>query len=140
MNCRFVNVHRESRGFAKKVDNTVYHSPFYQTCLGQNEDIVHKQEVKDFCQSGILIPVISPSSKLCFSNLLRPSITRMKRRGDNGHPCLTPLPLLKKYVASPLMRTTKEEDVTQDIIHLVMWIPNPILRRINLRNSQSTQS
>jgi hypothetical protein len=39
----------------------------------------------------------------------------MKRSGDNGQPCLTPLPLLKKSVASPLIRTTNVDEVTQDI-------------------------
>jgi hypothetical protein len=47
-------------GFAKKVDNTVYHSPFDQTSLGQNEDIVHKQEMKDFCQPGDPNPCNKP--------------------------------------------------------------------------------
>jgi len=87
-----------------------------------------------------LIPDNRPSSKLCFSKRLSPSITRMKRCGNNGQPCLTPLPLLKKSVASPLIRTTNVDEVTQDIIQFVIWSPNPTLWKIILRRSQSMLS
>jgi hypothetical protein len=63
----------------------------------------------------------------------------MKRSGESGNPYLIPLPLLKKSVASPLMRTTKEEEVIHDMIQLAKCNPNPIFRRINLRRSQSKQ-
>lgn len=87
-----------------------------------------------------LIPEICPSSKLCFSNRLSPSIAKMKRSRDNRHPCLSPLPLLKNYEASPLISTAKEEDVMQDIIHFILWGLKPTLWRISLRKSQSRKS
>jgi hypothetical protein len=37
------------------------------------------------------IPVISPVAVAFFMLRLRPSIIRMKRKGDNGSPCLMPL-------------------------------------------------
>jgi hypothetical protein len=57
-----------------------------------------------------------------------------------GHPCLIPRPLLKKSVASPLIRTEKVEETTQLMIQLVIFCPKPIWRRINHNISQLIQS
>jgi hypothetical protein len=71
----------------------------------------------------IILETLTPESLLSallfFNKRLRASITKMNSSGDKGQPCLKPLPLLKNSVASPLMRTTKEGEVTQLIIHLV---------------------
>jgi hypothetical protein len=49
-----------------------------------------------------------------------------KRYGDNGKPFLSSLEGLKNLELEPLIKTTKEEDVTQPIIHLTKGRSNPI--------------
>jgi len=44
-----------------------------------------------------------------FSDLLRPSTTRRKRRGNNGHPYLSPLFGLKTGDATPFIRIAKNQ-------------------------------
>jgi len=48
--------------------------------------------------------------------MLRLSKTRMKRRGERGHPYQSPLSLWKALEASPLIKTARVDVVMQPII------------------------
>jgi hypothetical protein len=91
-----------------------------------------KRICNTFINLETLIPETVPLTRLSFSIKLRPSITRIKSNEDSGHPWRTPLPQLKKSVASPFIKTEKDVEVTQDIIQFVNLIPAPIFKRINL--------
>jgi len=67
----------------------------------------------------ILIPKSSPELLLCERALLSPSATRRKRSGDKGKPYLSPLPGVKKGEAEPFIRTAKDAEVRQLIIHVM---------------------
>jgi hypothetical protein len=79
------------------------------------------------------MPEIVPSKMLFFIKRLSPSIAKINNKGDRGHPCQSPLPLLKKSVASPLRKIAKVEVVTQLIIQLDKGMPKPNLMRIGLK-------
>jgi hypothetical protein len=96
-----------------------------------------KNKCKILVNRETFIPEIIPSALDFFNNKLSPSITRMKRRGDNGQPWQTPISLMKKSIGSPFNKTAKDEEVTKDIIQLVIWRPKPIFRRIRRSWSQS---
>jgi hypothetical protein len=70
--------------------------------------------------------------------LLKPSMTRRKRRGERGHPCLSPLSEEKKGEVAPLIRTAKETEEIQAIIHLMKGTSNPKCVRRSLMKDQLT--
>jgi hypothetical protein len=71
------------------------------------------------------IPVILPLAWLSFNARLSPSIMRMKSKGDKGHPCHSPLPLLKKSIGSPLIKIAYVAELTHPMIHLIVGSPKP---------------
>lgn len=84
--------------------------------------------------------MIFPSDWLSLRSRDRPSMTKIKRRGESGQPCLKPLPLRKKEEGSPFTKTEKFAVVTPHMIHLMESRLKPDLMRISLRKSQSKQS
>jgi len=58
-------------------------------------------------------------------DLLTPSTTNRKRRGDRGQPYLIPLSAWKKGDVAPLISTEKDIIVMQVITHLIKAISNP---------------
>jgi hypothetical protein len=50
-----------------------------------------------------LSPIISPVVFVLFMLLLRPSIIRMNKKGENGSPCLIPLMGQKGLFGAPLI-------------------------------------
>jgi hypothetical protein len=87
-----------------------------------------------------LIPVSLPTNLLLFNKMLRISKTRMKSRGERGHPCRSPLSLWNALEASPLIKTARVAVVMQPIIQFVVAAPNPYWRRMRCRKSQLIQS
>ena len=67
----------------------------------------------------ILIPSNSPLLFASRIDLLKPSTTSKKSRGDRGKPCLNPLSTWKNGEAAPLMRTAKEAVVIHTKIHFM---------------------
>jgi hypothetical protein len=71
------------------------------------------------------IPIICPSDWAFFKDRLSPAMTKIKSKGESGHPCLSPS-LLNNLVASPLIRVVKEVETTQAMIKFVVLIPKPL--------------
>ena len=65
--------------------------------------------------------------------LLKPSVTTRNSKGARGHPCLSPLPNLKKLEATPLIKTENETEVKLLITHVMKGTPKPILVKITHR-------
>ena len=93
--------------------------------------------MKRTCVNDILlpkdIPLYKPLHLADKSALLKPSATTRKSKGARGHPCLRPLPDLKKLEATPLIRTKKETEVKLLITQVIKETPNPILVKMTLR-------
>ena len=70
---------------------------------------------KSTCVNDIVFPKDMPlKNPLHLADkiaLLKPSATTRKSKGARGHPCLSPLPDLKKLEATPLIRTKNEIEV-----------------------------
>ena len=65
--------------------------------------------------------------------LLKPSATTRNNKGASGHPCLSPLPDLKKLDSTPLIKTEKETDVKLLITQVMKGTQKPILVKITLK-------
>ena len=77
------------------------------------------------------IPQKVPSTFAACIKRLNPSSTNKKRSGESEHPCLKPLPAVKKGLAEPLIKTTNETVVKHAITHLVNSYEKPkCVRRI----------
>ena len=100
---------------------------------------MNKRWIRDRAEE-FFIPLISPFNFASLINRLRPSMTRMNRRGDKGHPCLMPLETLKKFEGVPFTSTTKFADDKQPIIQLTPRRGTPIWIRMSLRKDQLTLS
>lgn len=59
--------------------------------------------------------------------LLRPSIAKINKKGDNGSPCCTPLWPLKKPAREPFIRIEKYIVDVHYFIQLIHLCPKPIL-------------
>ena len=68
------------------------------------------------------------------------SCPKIKRYGESGSPCLSPLLGLKLSDLPPFTITSKDTDETQAMIQLVKVSLNPKWRRTNSRNFQFTLS
>ena len=77
-------------------------------------------------EGEILIPRIKPLDLASQMRRLRPSMTRMKRRGDKGHPCQIPREAVKKVEGVPLIRTAKLTEERHPIIQLTVRRGIPI--------------
>jgi len=75
-----------------------------------------KKILSIFYEREIFTHVICPSICAFLRRRQRPSITKIKSRGDKGHPCLIPRPLWKKRVGKPLINIEYVPVVTQHII------------------------
>ncbi|KAM3733576.1 hypothetical protein ACB098_11G146600 [Castanea mollissima] len=73
-------------------------------------------------------------------NLDSTSCPKMKRYGDNGSPCLSPLLGLKLSDLPPFTSTSNETDDTQAITQFVYFSLNPRWSRTFLMNLQLTLS
>lgn len=76
------------------------------------------------------------------SILLRQSLTMMKRKGDNGSPCLRPFVALIFLLGQgwPVIIIEKLEEDIQPLIHLHHVSLNPLTLRVRWRKSQSILS
>ncbi|KAL4571480.1 hypothetical protein LXL04_018241 [Taraxacum kok-saghyz] len=74
-----------------------------------------------------------PLSTALLTARLRPSITRVKRKGDIGSPCLNPLSILNSGVGDPLTRTDIALDEKQAFIHPLQISPKFIASIISSR-------
>jgi len=94
----------------------------------------------------ILIPFSTKIPSILFfttcscMDLLKPSTTSRNSNGDNVHPCLNPLVLLKKLEGLPFIKTTKFFVETHPIIQSVASKLKPTCSKNNLRKTQSTRS
>lgn len=59
--------------------------------------------------------------------LLRESITLIKRKGDNGSPCLRPLDALVLPLGLPLIIIEKLVEEMQPQIHCLHFVPIPLI-------------
>jgi hypothetical protein len=75
---------------------------------------------------GHFYPRNGPSDWAFFKDRLSPSMTKIKSKGESGHPCLSPLLLLKNLVSSLLIRVAKVVETTQAMIQFVVLIPKPL--------------
>jgi len=75
-----------------------------------------------------------------FRRMVTPSMTKINSRGESGKPCRKPLPLWKKWEASPLTRTEKVALETHPMIQFMEVGLKPNCTRIKRRKSQSMQS
>jgi hypothetical protein len=57
---------------------------------------------------------------------LRGSMARMKRRGDKGSPCRSPLPCWIGCSGTPLSITVEVEEERSDVIQLIHLVGNPL--------------
>jgi hypothetical protein len=73
----------------------------------------------------IFMPLKVPASFASIKKRLRHSVTRRKRSGDKGHPCLTPRSIVKKEEADPLINIEKDTEVKQAIVQFVKATPKP---------------
>ena len=83
-------------------------------------------------EGEILIPLMRPLFLASLISRLRPSITKINRSGDNGHPCLIPREAGKKLEGVPLTKTAKFAVETQLIIQLTVRRGTPICIKISL--------
>lgn len=85
-----------------------------------------------------------PCNHWCSSNWLTKigniSTTKLKSNGDNGHPCLKPLPIRDFSPVDPLTKTYTVAHITHLWIHPIHLATKLILFRMKTRKSQSTQS
>lgn len=58
---------------------------------------------------------------------LRPSMTRIKIKGEREHPSPSSRPTQKKVEGRPLISTTKHTEVVQAMIHSTLWDRRPTL-------------
>lgn len=65
-------------------------------------------------------------------------MTMMKSKGDNGHPCLTNLVILKDLDCLPLMMTKELVVVERAFTKAMNFGPNPICCRSQYRKSHSS--
>jgi hypothetical protein len=72
-----------------------------------------------------LIPFNLPDSLSWSRHLLKPSAIRIKRRGNNGHPCLRPREGGKKDEAEPLINRDKEKEEEKPSTQLTKSLENP---------------
>lgn len=89
---------------------------------------------------GLLLTYKNPIHCNCFtfsSMLLRPSMSRMKRKGDRWSPCLIHLKGGKNPTGLLLTRT---EYLTVEKLHLIHFSPIPICLRIEMRYCQFSLS
>ena len=70
-------------------------------------------------------PDMNPPSTAPEIILLKASITKTKRRGERGSPCLRPLDGLKGLDGEPLTKIDKLEEVTKATTHLTQLWSNP---------------
>jgi hypothetical protein len=80
--------------------------------------------------TSTLIFLILYPSKFLFIFLLSnpyfvPSITIRNNKGDNGQPCLSPLPGLKKIEVDPFIKMQKESIETKLVTQLKNYTQNP---------------
>src|SRR3954471_20405625 len=74
------------------------------------------------------------------TNLVRASVTKTKRKGDNGSPCLKPLLTTNSFVGLPLTTTDILLLKINNSIHFLHLSPNPILTKRYLRKFHDTLS
>lgn len=55
----------------------------------------------------------------CLMDCPNPSIMNMKRKGESGSPCLSPLEERKISEGEPLIKIEKLEEVTRAMTHLI---------------------
>ena len=65
--------------------------------------------------------------------MLRPSIAIIKRNGDSGSPCLTPLESGNSMVGEPFTKTEAQAEAKQPETHDLHLHPNPIFSIIESR-------
>ena len=86
--------------------------------------------------SDTLMPFIAPSYLSLWVILLKSYATNRKMKGERGQPCLRPLVVLIKLEGDPLIRTSKEVDCRQPIIHSTNSGDTPIFISNNTEISQ----
>lgn len=96
-----------------------------------------KRKWKTLQELHTRIPLKSPVAKAASRDLLSLSVTRRKRSGDNGHPCLIHLFGLKKGEAALFIRTMKGTKLMQLMIHIKNWRLNPRWMTLALRRAHS---
>ena len=70
----------------------------------------------------------------------RASLTKMKRYGDRGSPCLNPFSILNGFKGEPFRRMDMDADLTRFIIHLIYVLTNPSFTRTSSKKDQFTES
>lgn len=75
---------------------------------------------------GKLIPRNIDFSHALFIAIFKPSIARIKRKGDNGSPWRTPLVIRKSSVGALFTNTEALDEDKQHMIHCLQLLPNRI--------------
>ena len=75
--------------------------------------------------SGNWNPLEYPVQTILLTKAVRGSIAKMKRNGDKGQPCLTPLVTRNSSVGDPFNRIEALEPLKHSLIQLIHKVPNP---------------
>lgn len=81
-----------------------------------------------------LNPLIQLFVWTALSISLRPSIANIKRKGDNGSPCLKPFSDEKKLVGETLIKTENFAVVVQNLIQSIHFPQNPCFPKSYIGN------
>jgi hypothetical protein len=85
-------------------------------------------------------PLIRFALEALISILVKTSTTKLKRSGERGSPCLSPLPVTKKFSIALLSLTPTEPFVVMALIQAITLGQKPVFWRMSKRKTTSTLS